>query len=250
MRFNGFVLFSILILSSIVWSCKTVDTTKKDYELAKYELQLYNMNQSTGIDSTIWRIIKPYQDSLNKTMNIKVGLAKTDLTRSKPESSLGNIIAESLRERASLLLRTNVDIGLLNLGGLRTDIGSGEITIGLVYELMPFENKLSILYVTGTELKTILDEIAVIGGEPISGVRFRIVNNKAEDIVVSGQPIGYDKMYTIATNDYLVNGGGFIPELWKIQKKDETNLLIRDIILEYVKNRKVLEARLDGRVRF
>jgi len=208
------------------------------------------MGESIGVDSAIWRIIKPFQDSLNKTMNVKVGLAKTDLTRAKPESSLGNIIAESLRERASLILKKNVDIGLLNLGGLRTDIGSGEITIGLVYELMPFENKMSILNVTGEELKQILDEIAVIGGEPISGVRFRIVNEKAEDIVVSGQPIEKDKLYSIATNDYLVNGGGFIPELWKIQNKEETNLLIREIILEYVRNRKVLEARLDGRVRF
>ena len=76
------------------------------------------------------------------------------------------------------------------------------------------------------------------------------MSDKAEDIVVSGQPIEKNKIYTIATNDYLVNGGGFIPELWKIQKKEETNILIREIILEYVRNRRVLEARLDGRVRF
>jgi len=250
MRFHSFVLFVLFILSSVVWSCQTVEKSKKDYELSYYELRLQNIGETIGVDSAIWRIIKPFQDSLNKTMNVKVGLAKTDLTRAKPESSLGNIIAESLRERASLMLKKNVDIGLLNLGGLRTDIGSGEITIGLVYELMPFENKMSILYVNGEELKQILDEIAEIGGEPISGVRFRIVSDKAEDIVVSGQPIEKNKIYTIATNDYLVNGGGFIPELWKIQKKEETNILIREIILEYVRNRRVLEARLDGRVRF
>jgi 2',3'-cyclic-nucleotide 2'-phosphodiesterase (5'-nucleotidase family) len=233
----------------IVVSCSSVQQSNTIHRFSRYENKGKDVSASFGVDSAIYLWIKPYRDSLQAVMNEKIGKAQDNLVRQKPESSLGNVIAESVRERASLLLKKHVDVGLVNLGGLRTDIGKGDITIGAVYELMPFENSMIILTVSGYELLLILNDLAQIGGEPVSGVRFRIQNGMATDIVVSGQPIDINKSYLVATNDYLVYGGGSIPTLWKIKEKQETTILIRDLIVDYIKNRKTLEARLDGRIR-
>lgn len=240
----GFILF---IYSGL--ACSSVKTPKKKYLLSNYDGKNIQLNQQSDVDSTFYYFILPYRDSVNAAMNIKIGNALTDFTRKKPESSLGNLVAESVRERASLLLKKHVDIGLVNLGGIRSDLGRGEISIRSIFELMPFENKLIIVSVTGKKLTEILNQLAKIGGEPVSGVRFKIVNGKAQDIMVSGQPIESSKKYIIATNDYLVYGGGSIPGLWDTSERMETNLLIREIILDYIKNRQNLEARMDGRIR-
>lgn len=226
---------------------KTVIPVSVQYNSAKYQNE--PITAAIEADEAILAFLKPYSDSIKLQMETRLGETKSDLTRTLPESSLGNIIAESLRDCASTILKTNVDIGIVNLGGLRTDVSAGDITVGTVYELMPFENKMIILTVTGQELQSILNDLAEIGGEPISGARFKIVNNVAKDIIVTGQPIDFNKTYTIATSDYLSNGGGSIKSLWTITNTKETNFLIRDIIVEYIKNRRVLDAKLDGRVR-
>lgn len=239
----------LFYFSSCAPTPKTVKSVPVPVQFNSISYQNDSITAAIEPDLAVLAFLKPYADSLREQMETRLGETKSALTRTLPESSLGNIIAESLRDYASTILKTNVDIGIVNLGGLRTDISAGDITVGNVFELMPFENKLIILTVTGDELQSILNDLAVIGGEPISGVRFKIADQIAKDIIVTGQPIDYTKTYTIATNDYLANGGGSIKSFWKINDRNETNFLIREIIMEYVKNRRVLDAQLDGRVR-
>ncbi len=212
------------------------------------EATFFEMNGIIDTDSTYYRIIAPYRSELAKKMDEPIGKATDTFTRNKPESSLGNLAAESLRDFASFLLKTHVDLGLVNLGGLRTDLLSGEVTVGHIFEVMPFENRLIILELDGDLMASLLNEIARINGEPMSGARFRIEDNQAKDIIVNGQPLQKDKTYRVATSDYLANGGGNMPSLWKA-KRQETNYLIRDIIIEYVRNRRVVEPVIDGRIR-
>jgi 2',3'-cyclic-nucleotide 2'-phosphodiesterase (5'-nucleotidase family) len=248
MTFSG--LTSLLIGSCIIFT--TCSPTQKiqlpPAEFSHADATFFEMNGIIDTDSAYYRIIAPYRSTLAKKMNEPIGKAIDTFTRIKPESSLGNLAAESLRDFASFLLKTHVDLGLVNLGGLRTDLLGGTITIGNIFEVMPFENRLIILEMDGKMMANLLHEIAQINGEPISGARFRIESNQAKDIIINGQPLQDDKIYRIATSDYLANGGGNMPSLWKA-KREETNYLIRDIIIEYVRNRRVVEPVIDGRIR-
>lgn len=243
-------LASIFIGSFVAFSACT-PSHKIVYPPAQFsyaEATFFEMNGIIDTDSAYNRIIAPYRSELAKKMDEPIGKASDTFTRNKPESSLGNLAAESLRDFASFLLKTHVDLGLVNLGGLRSDLLSGEVTVGHIFEVMPFENRLIILELDGELLAKLLNEIAQINGEPVSGVRFRIVENEAKDIIINGQPLQKDKTYRVATSDYLANGGGNMPTLWKA-KRQETNYLIRDIIIEYVRNRRVVEPVVDGRIR-
>jgi 2',3'-cyclic-nucleotide 2'-phosphodiesterase (5'-nucleotidase family) len=85
------------------------------------------------------------------------------------------------------------------LGGLRTEIPAGSITVRNIYELMPFENELVILWIKGDKLIQLFQFFASVGGEGVSGIRMKVKNGKAVQILVGTIPIDPAKIYTVAT---------------------------------------------------
>lgn len=200
-------------------------------------------------DSSYISLIAPYKNDVSKLMNDTIGFASVPLTEKKPESSLGNFAADAIRVEASNVLRTKVDVALLNYGGLRINIPQGPITVGDMYELMPFENKLVVVTMNGDELHRLLHEIVAVGGEPISGLRLRASQNRAEDVIVGYRPIEKDSTYTLATTDYLLRGGGSFPTLWAQNDVTYTEVTIRDALINYVSDRSEIDNVVDGRYR-
>src|SRR5690606_18308907 len=92
-------------------------------------------------------------------------------------------------------------------GGLRIELQRGDITIGNLFELMPFENELVLLELSGRNVQQLADFIAATGGQPVSGLRMKISDGKATDIVVAGKPLKLSRTYKLITYDYLANGG-------------------------------------------
>jgi 2',3'-cyclic-nucleotide 2'-phosphodiesterase (5'-nucleotidase family) len=169
-----------------------------------------------------------------------------------PESLLSNFNADVYRERASAFLGEPVDMSVVNLGGLRTVIPAGNITVGKVFELMPFENELVILWIRGDKLMGLLQYFARAGGEGESGVRMTIRNRTAEDITIGGKPIDLMKLYSIATNDYLAGGNDNMVQLGQYEKRTNTGLKIRSILIDYIINENKkgnkIKPALDGRI--
>src|SRR5690606_18727441 len=118
-----------------------------------------------------------------------------------------------------------------------------------IFELMPFENTISVLTLSGTQVQRMADQIAAIGGQPVSGIRFRINNGKATDILVNFEPLNPDSTYLVATNNYMADGGESIEELWRPLERIDLNVLIRDAMIEYIRNRRHLNYELDQRIR-
>jgi len=167
----------------------------------------------------------------------------------QPEGTLGNLIADIVRRRASLELGTWVDMSVVNNGGLRRPITKGNVTVRDIYELMPFENTLVILTMSGKQVQKLADEIVETGGEPVSGLRLRKEGKKAEDVLVGTRTLSSDSTYLVATNNYLVDGGGNMPTLWNTIKVNDTGLSIRQVIIDYLEDKRTIEPQLDGRIR-
>jgi len=196
--------------------------------------------------------LQPVKQKVDAQMNVVIGQAAETMKGHAPESLLSNFNADVYLERASLFLGEPVDMSVVNLGGLRTVIPAGNITVGKVFELMPFENELVILWLRGDKLMGLLQYFARHGGEGESGVRMTIRNRTAEDITVNGKPIDLNRLYTIATNDYLAGGNDNMVQLGQYEKRTNTGLKIRSILIESIKNEtkkgnKVV-SKLDGRI--
>lgn len=180
-----------------------------------------------------------------------VGELKGELTHSKAIKNvtpLGYWTADLMRKA------TDVQIGLTNGGGLRRTIAEGTVTMGDLYEVMPFDNQLVTMEVTGEHLKALVDhgiEADYMGDGQVAGVKVVYDPTKAyENRIISitledGTPIEMDKTYTIVTNDFIA-GGGDKYNFEGATNKVDTFVPIRDALVDAFKAGLVTAPSVEG----
>ena len=203
-------------------------------------------------DKNYENYLKPIKRRVDAKMNVVIGQAAETMKGRGPESLLSNFSADVYRQKATEYLGENVDIAIVNLGGLRTAVTAGDITVGKVFELMPFENELVIVWLKGDRLYELLQYFAGKGGEGVSGLRMGIDNGKAVNITVGGNELDMDKLYSITTNDYLAAGNDKMIQLAEYVKRVNTGIKVRDMLLDYIKGEtskgNKIQSKLDGRI--
>jgi 2',3'-cyclic-nucleotide 2'-phosphodiesterase (5'-nucleotidase family) len=216
-----------------------------------YEQKSYTpLTEDVESDPEIKKMIDEMVIKAEEGMNEPIATAKSDITRGDDETTLGNLLTDAIRKHY------NVDVVLLNRGGVRSDINAGEITEKMLFNILPFGNTLVIFNVKGWMLKDIL-ETAYSGrrrDSQLSGVRILInptfpQDKRICDLSINGEPLNLDKDYTIATSDYLAMGNIGYGMFLKIPDANFTGDTILDILVKYCKREKIIEGKLDGRIK-
>ena len=179
--------------------------------------------------------------------------------------SLGNFVADALRNRAEARLGKPVLLAVLNSSGMRKNqIPEGDISTSDIYELLPFENALVTLDFTGEQLRRFLDVIverrdAQAGAQIVYRNNKELKKNEIVSVKLRGangaeMEIDPKATYTIVTIDYLVKRGGDYRVLQEAKNVKPLSLTMRDAVLEYVKAEtaagRSVKAMLDGRFRY
>jgi 2',3'-cyclic-nucleotide 2'-phosphodiesterase (5'-nucleotidase family) len=145
-----------------------------------------------------------------------------------------------------------VNFSLMNHGGLRTSLPMGKITTGDIFELMPFENELVLLKLTGSQVSELAHYIASRDGEGVSGISFGIKSGRAVWVEIQSKPLEIDSTYWMVTNDYIANGGDGMKVLTSASQRIITGTKIRDVIINHLKDMKLkgqtVTAKTDGRI--
>ncbi len=181
-----------------------------------------------------------------------IGHTDAPLTRpfTAPETLLGNFFADALLAEGQRLYPADFSFG--TKGALRRELMKGAITVGHIFELMPFENELVILGLTGGNVQQLADYIAATGGQPIAGLQMTINNDTAKNILISGIPLDLSKTYTVATYDYLANGGDRVKGLAQPLRRMDTGKKIRELLIDYISRQtaagKTINTQTDGRI--
>ncbi len=238
------IFFFLLLISSS--SCN------KHFVATEYKFEEQRLNPNSVSDEKIDAIIQPYKDSLDKEMNIVLAVSDTILTKSLPESDLGNLMCDLVLKKSKDYCNCKVDFTFLNNGGIRLpNLPKGNITLGKIIELMPFDNLIDIMTVNGKTLDTLFNYMASKGGWQISGARYKFKNEKAFDVFIQGEPLDLNKNYTIAVSDYLAQGGDNCTMLAIIPKTILSKSL-RDAIIDGLKEMNAkgehIKSVIDGRV--
>jgi 2',3'-cyclic-nucleotide 2'-phosphodiesterase (5'-nucleotidase family) len=201
----------------------------------------YGMDGSRqGEQIAMKQFLKPYADSVNGTMNRVIGNLNVSLTKSWPQCSLGSFMTDAYMYGAKEKFGKEVDVAFMNYGGIRMNsMEPGPVTNGKIYELMPFDNLMVLLDVTGKQLQDFMDNIAARGGWPVTGAVYTIEKKKAANVLINGKPIDASKTYTIAVSDYVANGGDESNVLKGIPQQN-IGYLQRDAIIEYVQKIKMI----------
>lgn len=192
-------------------------------------------------------------------MNRVISVSEFDMEKGRPESLLTNFLGDLLLNEGKHEARAQgfdfvPSVSYYNYGGIRTPIPKGEITVGKVFELMPFENEMVFLELDGDKMQAFLNYIAAHGGDSVGGVRFVISNDKAIKIKIGGQDFDPQKSYWLVTNDYVAAGGDGLAVLRDRKNFINSDKKIRDVIIanleEHHKKNEKLTAKLDGRMRY
>lgn len=208
-----------------------------------------NITQQVVEDPEIKMMIEPYREELKLKMDRVLSHTTVDLLKDGFNCSLCNLVADITLQHTNDLYKQNnkgtVDMALINYGGLRRTFSAGDLTVGNIFELMPFDNELYVLEVKGSvvqEMVAFLFEATV--GHPIAGIEASSVN----DIKVNGKPLDLNKTYRLATTDYLYTGGDRMFFLSKATHADILNLKHRDLLLAYFETHPTVEVNTNKRI--
>ncbi len=186
----------------------------------------------TSLAERVDALIAPYRARMEAQMGEVLAHSPLEMRTGRPEGLLGALAADIILDAARAASGLPVSVCVLNNGGLRAPLPAGPVTLGQVYEIMPFDNEIVVLELSAEQVRILADQIAARGGEPVAGLTFQLSGERAESVRVEGRPLA-EKAYWVATNSYLAQGGGGMPVLWEPQGRPVlTGVLIRDALIE------------------
>lgn len=224
------------------------------YKLVKASRADYAIDQAVLPDSTVIKTYQPYKQQLDAEMNQVLGYSEMAMTKNndQPETVLGNFFSDAVMQQA-LKYDPSIDFSMPSTkGGIRVGVPKGAIKLSNIFELMPFENELVAFTLKGTDVQELINFIAATNGQPVAGIRLKIVDKKPVEVFIRGKAFDREKTYRVLTSDYIAGGGDNALGFKNPLEKKALGLKVRDALINYVREQgaagKTINAKLDGRI--
>lgn len=238
-----FKIFLFINLSLYLISCDSiiVDSTS------------FSTIEVIGSDEVkVYNYIQKYKDSIDYKLDDVIGYSnelytKTDFTNTNFNSSLGNLVADIIFIQSDSVFKKQenkqIDFVLQNHGGIRSSLLKGDIKLTDVYKILPFENEIVIIELSGETVEEVISFLKKeINPHPVSGISIR--NNEN---LIQSRVIDFSKKYYLATNDYLLNGGDNMFFLSNNSQVYKLGYSLRDAFIDYTKTNFKLSSKVDDR---
>ena len=234
----------------LLLGCKT---SYQNYKIEGKQIPIVNLQED---NSSLDAFIAPYRSHINKDLDSILAYCPETLDKSKGEwqTNIGNFMADvCLRESNKIFSKRyakTVDICLLNHGGIRSIIPKGNITTRTAFEVMPFENNMVVAALKGSQIMEMIEYLIVEKKpHPLSGMQITLDENKTfKSVLINGDVLDLNKVYYVATSDYLVNGGDNMNFFLKNNQLFDLDYKIRNILIDYFKAVEVVEASSTQRI--
>lgn len=227
----------------------------KDVVVSAAESTIVTKADGVTPDAAVKAIVDKYEAEVAPLMNKVIGKTDVDLTRNyNGESAIGNLMTDIMRAAVG------TDFAFTNAGGIRVDLPAGNLTNSSIYQVMPFDNTLCTMDLTGQQIKDILEQGCKLlkGQIQISGLKFEYNASLPEGSRVTkmtkadGTEIALDATYSIVTNDFMMGGGDNYVTFKDATNKVNTYRLIRDEMIKWIQAEtdagRVIHPVVDGRV--
>ncbi|PKV66519.1 5'-nucleotidase C-terminal domain-containing protein [Pontibacter ramchanderi] len=192
------------------------------------------VNQAISADQAVEALVAPYREEVTVKMSEVVGSAPVALGKGEYESPLGNFVVDLQLAQSEPVYGKPIDLSVTTEGGLRVPLPAGNITTGHIFELMPFENEMVVLTLSGEAVQQLFNNAAARKIIYIGNATYTVANGKAQDIKIKGQPFDPNKTYTLLTSDYLAGGGDKLDMLKNPIQYEKLGLLLRDAIHRHI----------------
>jgi 2',3'-cyclic-nucleotide 2'-phosphodiesterase (5'-nucleotidase family) len=252
-----------------------LDLTVENGRVVRADSRLEPIKPTGKENKTVAAIVAAYQQRMDAVMNDTVGEALVDLDGANvrlQETNLGNWIADIIRMTAG------ADAAIVNGGSIRTSIRKGPVKVSDVHNVVPFDNYIVAVKLTGRQIRDALEHgVAAVenreGRFPqVSGLAFTYdrsgpKGSRVREVSIGGNPLVADREYTVATNDFLAAGGDGYQAFGDAVKSSKGYAVIggamkgdrlaysdsgkwlRDIVVDYLKAQQGIAPRVEGRIR-
>lgn len=192
------------------------------------------------VDSDLMNVLASYRAGVDSLNAVRVATSSVPLEQGSPE--LLNYVSDFVRHRGEELVADGkVDLAIMNRGGLRRSLPKGDISEGQIIMMMPFYNYIDVIDIKGSDLIDAFHVTAVAGGQGISSnVRYTadIKNREAKDITIDGKPIDPNRIYRLATIDYLSKGGDYMKPFTRGKQIAQSPNVIYYDLMDYMRAEK------------
>ena len=175
-----------------------------------------------------------------------------EMSKGYPESELSNWFVDIMIRKAEALSGSKVHMGIVNFRGIRADMPEGDVILDDLFSMFPFKNQITYVEHKGSTIRSILENMAAGRFQVLGGVRVVAQDGRLVSVEIDGQPLEDDKVYGLATVNFLLYGGDGLK-----LAEDAVNLVkydvdVIDAVLEHVYAEtaagRPIEYQTDGRV--
>lgn len=221
------------------------------------------VTEDTAVVSRIQELAMPL-DEIRNTIVASAGSAidgARDVCRTT-ECAMGNLVADAMLERVA---GQGISIAYQNGGGLRASLDAGEVTMGEVYTVLPFQNTLSTFFVPGSTIKAALENGMAQFDDPdkdgrfpqVAGLKFTFdpsapTGERISDILVAEAgtfvPLDPEKTYGMVSNNYVRNGGDGYAMFVDASDVYDYGPDLAEVLADYLAAHSPYEPYTDGRI--
>jgi 5'-nucleotidase len=236
--------------------------SRKRFKIASMDWEAIPVTDAIKDDPQTAAVVAEYDKQLNSSLGEIIGKTSVMLdaraaTIRREEGNLGNFIADVYRQGL------NADFALVNSGGIRSDAtyGPGDLTKKDVLSILPFENGVVKVKLTGEHLKRLVENgVSKAGQEDgrfpqISGFSFiydasKPAGSRVISMQIGGSPIDNAKSYTLALSAYTLGGGdGYDLKGAEVIVKAEEGPIEPDMVIEAIKKAGTISPQVEGRIK-
>jgi len=252
-----------------------LDLTVENGRIIQASSRLESIKPIGKENKEVAAIVTRYQRQVDAVMNETVGEALADLDGANvrlQETNLGNLVTDVMRNVSG------ADAAIINGGTIRTSIKQGSIRVSNVYAVVPFDNYIVAIKLTGRQIRDTLEHgVSAIEEEEgrfpqVSGLIFTYdrkgpKGKRVKEVFIAGKPLVADKEYTVATNDFLAAGGDGYKAFGDSVKSSKDYAVIggamkgekliysdsgrwlRDVVMDYIKTQQTVSPKVEGRIK-
>ncbi|MFS4457071.1 5'-nucleotidase C-terminal domain-containing protein [Maribacter sp. 2304DJ31-5] len=242
--------FVIFITFTFLISCG--NRTPKLSEVVSEQIEI---NTSYPAVDSIEQFILPYQDRINNILDSTLAYAPYRISKEDGpyNTTAGNLMADILLSEAGPVFKKrtgkNIDFVLMNHGGIRSVISKGHVSARTAYEVMPFENSITVVSFSGASVRKLVNYVIWSKkAHPIAGIQIVLRSDGSLDhINIQGKPLDMNRYYNVATSDYLVSGGDDMVFFKDARKIFALDYKVRNAMIDHFKKVDTLLPKIDNR---
>ncbi|HOG64548.1 MAG TPA: bifunctional UDP-sugar hydrolase/5'-nucleotidase [Spirochaetota bacterium] len=254
---NGFLVFDTWIAHAGYrgehFGSVTVRYDKGKKQILSVTTSVVDVTPEIPADPEVAKVVEKYTKELKSKLDVVV--SKTDVllegSRNKVrgnETNLGNLLADVLQRE------TGAEMCLINSGVIRASINPGPIKIADVLNVLPYPNNVSTVRLSGKTIYRIIEKSAATNpGEgrflQVSrGLQYKIRGRTLAELKFNGKDIEENRIYTVATSDFLADGGDNYPEFKQERERKNTGITMAEFMIEALKRMPNIDAKVEGRI--